>query len=168
MTTVRAFSQNFQGIATWVCLVLALSLSCRHVAFAGDLTLAMRPADGAVVQAGKAHIEVVAINGTSAAADFPLGERVAGSITVGGNSWRVTLRALPTGGAPHRVLADESTARRYQMDLPGAARGTAILTIKSPSTEALQAVIDIGPAGGSAAGGAAEPETSRACASAGR
>lgn len=164
MTTNGAFPQNSQGIATWVCLVLALAVSCRHVAFAGDLTLAMRPADAGVVQAGTARIEVVAINGTSAAADFPLGERVAGTITVGGISWPVTLRALPTGGAPSRVPAGGSTARRYEMDLPVAARGTAIITIKSPSAEALQAVIDIGSASAPAAGAAAEPETSRAAA----
>jgi hypothetical protein len=36
--------------------------------------------------------------------------------------------------------------RRYEMDLPAAVRGTAIVTIKTPSSEALYAAIDIGPA----------------------
>ena len=145
-------------------LLFVLFGSCWHLAFAGDLTLAMRPADAVAVQGGPARIEVVAVNATAADADFPLGGRVTGTITVGSNSWPVELRALPTGSAPSRIPAHGSASRRYEMDLPAAARGTAIVTLKTSSSDALQAVIDIGSPDASTAGKAAQVETSKAAA----
>ncbi len=104
------------------------------------------------------------MNATAADVEFPLGGKITGTITVGSNSWPVELRALPTASASSRVPARGSASRRYEMDLPPAARGTAILTITSPSSETLQAVIDVGAANASAPGAVNEPQTSRAAA----
>jgi outer membrane phospholipase A len=124
----------------------------------------MRPANTGVVQTGTARIDIVVINGSAAAADVPLGARVAGTLAVAGNSWPVTLRALPTVGTPSQVPAGGSTVRPYEVDLPSAARGTAILTIRSPAADSLQTVIEIGASPVSTASGAEQVEHSRAAA----
>jgi outer membrane phospholipase A len=165
MTIIGRIAQDSQAIAGWVGLALGctLSMSCAQVALAGDLTLALRAAEVDVVQAGTARIDLVAINGTTSAAEFPLGEQIPGTIAVGANSWPVMLRALP-GNAPPPVAPGGSTARRYEMDLPAAARGTAILTINSSTAGTLQAVLDIGPATAATNAEATPAETSRAAA----
>lgn len=111
---------------------------------AQPVTLSLVPSADGTDPAGRAWIDLIALNRSTSGQSASLPTALVAELTAGGRTWRVELRAVEELALENEPIAPGAfVAQTYRFDVPAGAAGMAIVEAQVGGSPPLRAVLDL-------------------------